>query len=117
MVASSGPRTSSKPLLGLHPQFKSLEDLLRNGMSYHYKVELSEEERIRRTGSHPRPWKPQVRNSREAPQVLLLLTKDVTHGFSVPIPVESIHPNPGGGGTTPGNGHPDVRGRPGQTPR
>ena len=83
------PPAQLEPLLGLHPHFGLLEDLLRNGMSYHYKVELSEAERteelaaILARGNHKSA-------TAESAQVLLLLTKDVTHGFSVPIPVGSI---------------------------
>ena len=76
------PPAQLEPLLGLHPHFGLLEDLLRNGMSYHYKVELSEAERteelaaILARGNHKSA-------TAESAQVLLLLTKDVTHGFSV----------------------------------
>ena len=83
-----------KPLLGRHRHFKLLEDLLRNGMSYFYKVELTEAERvdelnaILQRGNHKSA-------TNESKQVSLLLEKDVTHGFSVPVPVDTIRLIPG----------------------
>jgi hypothetical protein len=82
-AAEFRPPAQLEPLLGRHPIFKLLEDLLENGMSYHYKVELSEDERkeklaaILAQGNHKSA-------TAKGDQVLLLLSMDVTHGFSVP---------------------------------
>ena len=88
------PPAQLELLLRRHPSFKLLQDLLENGMSYHYKVVLLEDERkeelaaILARGNH-------MSATAKGDQVLLLLSKDVTHGFSAPIPVETICLIPG----------------------
>jgi hypothetical protein len=78
-----------KPLLGRHRHFPLLRDLLTEGMSYFYKVKLTEEERaeeleaILSRGNHKSA-------TVESHHVSNLLAKDVTHGFSVPIPIDII---------------------------
>lgn len=78
-----------QPLLGRHHHFRLLAELLTKGMSYHFKSRLTEAEReeelkaILARGNHKSA-------TTEADQVSLLLAKDVTHGFSVPIPVDTI---------------------------
>lgn len=78
-----------QPLLGRHHHFRLLTELLTKGMSFHFKSRLTEAEReeeveaILARGNHKSA-------TTEADQVSLLLAKDVTHGFSVPIPVDTI---------------------------
>ena len=78
-----------RPLLGRHRHFPQLADLFTNGMSYHYKTHLSESERqeeleaILARGNHKSA-------TTEAAYVSDLLAKDVIHGFSVPIPLDTI---------------------------
>jgi len=83
-----------QPLLGRHRNFALLRDLLTEGMSYYYKAELSEAERVEELdallarGNH--------KSATEAGKhVTALLEKDVTHGFSVPIPIDIIRLIPG----------------------
>ena len=83
-----------QPLLGRHRHFSLLRDLLTEGMSYYYKVELSEAERVDELdallarGNHKSA-------TGEGIHVTALLEKDVTHGFSVPIPIDIIRLIPG----------------------
>ena len=84
------PPDQLEPLLGRHRHFSLLRDLLTEGMScYFYKVKLTEEERaeeleaILARGNHESA-------KVESNHVSNLLAKDVTHGFSVPIPIDVI---------------------------
>ena len=83
-----------QPLLGRHRHFALLRNLLTEGMSYYYKVDLSETERVEELdallarGNHKSA-------TVEGRHVAALLAKDVTHGFSVPIPINIIRLIPG----------------------
>jgi hypothetical protein len=88
------PPEQLEPLLGRHRNFALLRDLLTEGMSYYYKVELSEAERVKELdallarGNHKSA-------TGDGDHVTALLEKDVTHGFSVPIPIDIIRLIPG----------------------
>ncbi|KAI2513078.1 hypothetical protein MHU86_1370 [Fragilaria crotonensis] len=84
------PPNQLEPLLRHHPHFQKLSELLTNGMSYHFNTVLTPEEEkaeldaILARGNHKSA-------TADLKQVSLLLAKDVTHGFSVPIPIGIIH--------------------------
>jgi hypothetical protein len=76
-------------VLGGHPLFDQLRTILTEGMDYRFKEELSEPDRLieltqmLERGNH--------KSSEEEPeQVNRLLLKDVTHGFSIPVPPEIV---------------------------
>ena len=78
-----------EPLLGGHPHFGKLASVLSHGMPYVFTRELdpltksAEMQTLIARGNH--------KSAQESPeQVGLLLGKDVTHGFAIPIPVEII---------------------------
>jgi hypothetical protein len=71
-------------VLGTHPNFPELSEIVTTGMPYRYEVELSEEERVTELtamlerGNH--------KSAKDEPaEVSKLLLKDVTHGFSMPV--------------------------------
>ena len=78
-----------KPLLGGHPNFNKLSKILNSGMSYNFITELddltkSEELRkLLQRGNHK-----SAQDCEE--KVSQLLTKDVIHGFAIPIPVTTV---------------------------
>ena len=83
------PITQLKPLIGGHPHFAELSRVLKFGMSYVFSKELdaltklSELQVLLKRGNH--------KSAQEFPdRVSALLTKDVTHGFAIPIPVRII---------------------------
>jgi hypothetical protein len=71
-------------VLGGHPRFTVLKDLIENGMDYRFKKGISEEERLIELrgmierGNH----KSADTESEKAGE---LLSKDVVHGFSIPV--------------------------------
>jgi hypothetical protein len=72
-------------VLGGHPLFGQLRTILTKGMDYRFKTELPESERLLELaqmlerGNH--------KSSEAEPDIVnRLLLKDVTHGFSIPIP-------------------------------
>jgi hypothetical protein len=72
-------------VLGGHPLFAQLRTILTNGMDYRFKTELSETDclleltQMHERGNH--------KSSKAEPAIVNpLLLKDVTHGFSIPIP-------------------------------
>ena len=78
-----------RPLLGRHPHFTNLSKVLMSGMSYVFERELDQVTKLKelRTlllrGNH--------KSAQEFPdRVSLLLTKDVTHGFVIPLPTTII---------------------------
>jgi hypothetical protein len=83
-----------RPLLGNHHHFERLAALLTNGMDYVFTRELSETERgnevkaMLTRGNHKSA-------QAEQEQVGKLIAKDVLHGFTIPIPVESVMSIPG----------------------
>ena len=83
-----------KPLIGRHPHFGKLEKLLESGMPYIFKSELdgatklNELQTILSRGNH--------KSARDVPEVVdKLLAKDVTHGFTIPIPIDIVPSIPG----------------------
>ena len=83
-----------KPLIGRHPHFGKLEKLLEFGMPYIFKSELDsatkldELQNLLSRGNH--------KSARDVPEVVdKLLAKDVTHGFTIPIPIEIVPMIPG----------------------
>ena len=83
------PPDQLRPLLGRHRNFRAIEYLLTYGMSYHSKVELTEAERAEELndmlirGNHKSV-------TAESERVSALLAKDVTHGFSICLPTDTI---------------------------
>ena len=83
-----------RPLLGRHSHFEKLADLLTNGMDYVFTREVSESERegeviaMLSRGNHKSAQS-------EQGQVGSLIAKDVLHGFTIPIPVDTVHKIPG----------------------
>ena len=83
-----------EPLLGRHPHFEKLSQVLKFGMSYVFSSEMdaitksTELEKILQRGNH--------KSAQESPsRVTELLAKDVKHGFVIPIPTEIITSIPG----------------------
>jgi hypothetical protein len=83
-----------RPLIGRHPHFPRLEKLLTEGMQYVFDRELSEGERddevtaMLARGNHKSAKTEQSR-------VGELLAKDVTHGFTIPLPLAVVKMIPG----------------------
>jgi hypothetical protein len=74
---------------GCHPLFDQLRTIFTAGMDYRFKTELSETARlieltqILERGNH--------KSSNAEPEIVnKLLLKDVTHGFSIPLPPETV---------------------------
>jgi hypothetical protein len=83
-----------RPLIGRHPHFARLEKLLTEGMQYVFERELSPEERVDEVaamlsrGNHKSA-------QTEPERVGELLAKDVTHGFTIPLPIAVVELIPG----------------------
>jgi hypothetical protein len=82
-----------KPLLGSHPHFDDLAHVLKFGMSYVFLSDLDELTKLRELktlltrGNH--------QSAKDHPdRVTDLITKDVTHGFTIPIPIDIIEKIP-----------------------
>ena len=76
-------------LLSKHPHFPFIAKILSEGMEYHYRegAELSESERLTElAGQIQRGNHKSV--SQDADKVKGLLSKDVTHGFTIPLPID-----------------------------
>jgi hypothetical protein len=83
------PVEQLRSILGSHPHFAALEIILREGMTYRFHTQLSEAERsteltaMIERGNH--------KSAEDEPDIVnKLLLKDVTHGFSLPLPPESV---------------------------
>ena len=83
-----------KPLIGNHPNFLALAQILATGMPYVFTRELdpvtklTELETLLARGIH--------KSAKEFPdQVAALLAKDVLHGFTIPIPTRTVRKIPG----------------------
>jgi hypothetical protein len=76
-------------ILGRHPNFRFFSDFLVNGMNYHFKDELSEDQRQAKLtvmilrGNHQSV-------KEDSKEVAKLLAKDVLHGFSLPVSPEIV---------------------------
>jgi hypothetical protein len=88
------PAQRLRPLLGGHPNFDELEEVITNGMPYRYVVELEEEQtskevsaQIQRGNHKPAQANPE--------QVGMLLAKDVAHGFAMVVPTDVVPLIPG----------------------
>ena len=83
------PICQLKSVIGLHPNFMALADMIENGMSYIFHRAISEDEQQAETtamiarGDHKSA-------QTETDVVAKLLSKDVIHGFSIPLPVSAI---------------------------
>ena len=83
-----------KPLIGTHPNFSTLAQVITSGMPYVFTRELdsvtklAELETLLTRGNH--------KSAKNFPdQVANLLAKDVRHGFSIPIPTRTVRAIPG----------------------
>jgi hypothetical protein len=82
-----------KPLIGTHPNFLALSQLLTGGMSYIFTRELDqitklvELETLLARGNH--------KSAKDFPkEVGDLLAKDVLHGFTIPLPISAVRQIP-----------------------
>jgi hypothetical protein len=86
------PVEQLRSILGTHPQFPALETICREGMNYRFHTELSDATELSamvERGNH--------KSAENEPGVVnKLLLKDVTHGFSLPIPPKTVALIPGG---------------------
>ena len=83
------PLSQLEPLLGGHPNFKGLSQVLSNGMSYNFGREL--DDLTKRTELRKLLSRGNHKSAQDFPgKVTDLLTKDVTHGFAIPIPTRTI---------------------------
>ena len=87
------PIKQLKPLIGSHPHFADLSRVLKFGMPYVFSsdlgelTKLSELQTLLKRGNH--------KSALEFPdRVTELLTKDVIHGFAIPIPSRIIEKIP-----------------------
>ena len=83
-----------RPLVGRHPNFGSLSLVLTNGMPYVFLTELDQATKsdelktLVLRGNH--------KSAKDFPtEVGELLRKDVLHGFSIPLPIETVYQIPG----------------------
>jgi hypothetical protein len=78
------PIDQLQTVLGGHPKFQVLKGLVEHGMDYRFKKDISEEERLRELrgmidrGNHKSA-------DEESEKAVELLSKDVAHGFSIPV--------------------------------
>ena len=78
-----------KPLLGGHPNFNKLSKILNSGMSYNFNRELDELTKSEELRKLLKRWNHKSAQDCEE-KVSQLLTKDVIHGFAIPIPVTAV---------------------------
>jgi hypothetical protein len=88
------PIDQLRKVLGGHPLFPELTEILSNGMDYRYSEELTEDERMAEVSQMTERGNHQSAEN-EPERVKLLLGKDVTHGFSLPVPLATIPSIPG----------------------
>jgi hypothetical protein len=81
-------------VLGGHPLFPELSKILTEGMNYRYSEELTEDERATEVSQMTERGNHQSAEN-EPERVKILLNKDVTHGFSLPVPPDTISSIPG----------------------
>ena len=88
------PVEQLRPLLGQHPGFNELAEIIASGMPYRYSTNITESERqaevlaMLARGNH--------KSAQEEPEIAgQLLAKDVAHGFSMVIPRELVPQIPG----------------------
>ena len=79
-----------RPLIGNHPNFEPLSRIISSGMPYVFTRELDKVTRLTelktllQRGNH--------KSAKECPKQLKeLLAKDVIHGFTIPLPVRTVH--------------------------
>jgi hypothetical protein len=83
------PMEQLQQVLGRHPLFNDLKEIVAHGMPYRYSRELSESDRqtdlqaMTDRGNHKSA-------EDESEQVVKLILKDVLHGFSLPLPPQTI---------------------------
>jgi hypothetical protein len=88
------PISQLESLLGKHPNFETLRKVIENGMPYLYKNEIDEEDRkkeveaILQRGNHKSATEEHIK-------VRDLISKEVSHGFAIPIPLDVVLKIPG----------------------
>ena len=83
------PADQLRPLLSRHPLFDAMEKFIYHGMPYIFSRELTAEESLMElTASITRGNHKSATDENE--QVKKLISKDVTHGFSVPFPASTV---------------------------
>jgi hypothetical protein len=83
------PADQLRPLLSRHPLFDAMEKFIYHGMPYIFSRELTAKESLMElTASIARGNHKSATDELE--QVKKLISKDVTHGFSVPFPVSTV---------------------------
>ena len=83
------PPDQLRSVMGGHPKFEPLADIISNGMGYRYSRSITDEERVaERTGLLARGNHKSAQDEPE--QIDRLLQKEVHHGFALPIPVEVV---------------------------
>jgi hypothetical protein len=83
------PTVQLRSLLGCHPNFNALEDVINHGMRYVFTRELDVEAQRRemlailKRGNH--------QSAQASPEeVSNILDKDVVHGFTIPLPITTV---------------------------
>jgi hypothetical protein len=88
------PAQRLRPLLGGHPNFDALEEVITNGMPYRYAVELEEEQRAKEVSAQIQRGNHKSAQANPE-QVGMLLAKDVAHGFAMVVPTDLVPLIPG----------------------
>ena len=83
------PTVLLRPLLGRHPNFNALEDVINNGMRYVFTREL--DVRTQRREMLAILERENHQSAQALPeQVSKLLDKDVVHGVTIPLPITTV---------------------------
>jgi hypothetical protein len=88
------PAQRLRPLLGGHPNFDELEEVITNGMPYRYAVELEEEQRAKEVSAQIKRGNHKLAQANPE-QVGMLLAKDVAHGCAMVVPTDLVPLIPG----------------------
>ena len=83
------PADQLRPLLSRHPLFDAMEKFIYHGMPYIFSRELPAEESLMELTASIARGNHKSAND-ELEQVKRLISKDVTHGFSVPFPASTV---------------------------
>jgi hypothetical protein len=78
------PMDQLEQVLGGHPNFADLREVVQNGMSYHLKAELSEADRLQELSAILERGNHQSATN-NVEKATALINKDVLHGFSIPV--------------------------------
>jgi hypothetical protein len=83
------PVEQLEKVIGRHPNFEFFKTVIRDGMTYHFKTEITEEER--KTELAEQLARGNHKSANESGGVAeKLLLKDVLHGFSLPIHADAV---------------------------